>query len=236
MPKAIKKKTKKRSVGTEVDVKDRLSEIRESVQEKQKTVFTYVIIIVIGALLVGGILYYRHNSRMKSQNLASEAYKIYYNEYQATPLPDQERYQKALDLFKQAYDKKDSPRLLLYIGSSYYELGKYDEALAAFNVFLKKYSAEKDTIVLAYEKIAQIYLRKGNATEALKTLDTLYNADTPLYKDYALIHAGRILEKEGRKEEAKAKFKELADKFPDSPFVGEAESLLGEIKEPQEVK
>jgi TolA-binding protein len=50
-------------------------------------------------------------------------------------------------------------------------------------------------------------------------------------QDYALIEEGRILEKDGKKEAAAAKYKELAEKFPGSPFLEEAKAKLGEKKE-----
>ena len=52
----------------------------------------------------------------------------------------QEQYQKALDLFQQAYSKRKSPRVLLFIASSYVELEKYDDALKTLNDFTKKYA------------------------------------------------------------------------------------------------
>ena len=78
--------------------------------------------------------------------------------------------------------------------------------------------------------MAAIQLIKGDKEAALKTLDTLYKSGTIL-QDYALVEAGRILEKDGKKEEAAAKYKELTEKFPGSPFVEEAKTKLGEKKE-----
>jgi TolA-binding protein len=42
---------------------------------------------------------------------------------------------------------------------------------------------------------------------------------------------GKLLEKEGKTEEAKKKYEELAKKFPNSPFKDEVKAKLAEKKE-----
>ena len=79
--------------------------------------------------------------------------------------------------------------------------------------------------------MAQVYRQKGDSDEALKTLDAFSHFKSDLYKDYALMESGRILEKEGKLEEAKDKFKEITARFPDSPFFKEAEAKGGKKEE-----
>ena len=231
MPKAIKKKTKKKTAGAETEVKDKLSDLQRLLREKQKTVLTYGITAVVIIMAAAGILLYRNAADEKSRQLESEAYKVYYNEYQKFPVSPQDRYQRALDLFKQAYAEKKSARLMFYIANSYAELGRYDEALATLNDFVKIYSSDRDLLPLAYKEMADVQLKKGNKDEALKTLDSLYRSPASFYKDYALLESAKILESLGKKEEAIAKYRELAEKFKDSPFVEDAQSKLSEKKE-----
>jgi hypothetical protein len=73
-------------------------------------------------------------------------------------------------------------------------------------------------------------MKKGNKAEALKALDALYKSGGTIYKDLALVESARILENEGKKDEALAKYKELADKFKDSPFLAEAQAKIAEKK------
>jgi len=230
MPKAIKKKVRKKTAGTEHEVQDRLSDIKDLLRKKQRTVLTYSIAVVVIILAAAGAMFYKSTEDEKGRQLEYEAYKIYYNEYQKRPLSSQEQFQKALDLFKEAYNRKKAPRLLLYTANAFYELGRFDEALNSLNDLIKKHP-EKDLVPLAYQKIASIHLKKGNRDEALKALDILYKSPGTIYKDFALIESGRILEAAGKKEEAAAKYKELTDKFKDSPFNEEARTKLGEKKE-----
>ena len=230
MPRVIKKKSKKKNVGVEADVVDRLSDIKDQLKEKQKTVLTYGAVAAAVIVVIAGFLLYRYSEGEKARQLEYEAYKIYYNEYQ-TQASGRENYRKALDLFQQAYNKKKSARVLFYIASSDAELGSYDDALKSLGRLVKDYPADKDILPLAYQKMADIQLQKGNKDEALKTLDSLYKSIGTIYKDLALVESARILESEGKKEEALAKYKELAEKFKDSPFMAEATAKLAEKKE-----
>ncbi len=230
MPRVIKKKTKKKNVGVETEVADRISGIRDRLKEKQKTVVSYGVASAVAVVIVAGFIFYRYSEAEKARQIEYEAYKVYYNEYQKQPLSNQERYQKALDLFQQAYNKKKSARLLLYIASADMELGKYDEALKGLYQLTKNYASDKDILPLAYQKMADIQLKKGNKAEALKALDALYKSSGTIYKDLALIESAKVLESEGRKEEALAKYKELTEKFKNSPFFAEAQTKITEKK------
>ncbi len=230
MPRVIKKKTKKKNVGVETEVVDRLTDIKDQLKGKQKTVFVYGAVIAVAIVVAAGFFFYQYSEGEKARQLEYDAYKVYYNEFQKQPFAPQERYQKALDLFQQAYSKKKSARLLLYISSADAELGKYDDALKGLDQLVKNYSSDKDILPLAYQKMADIQIKKGNKGEALKALDALYKSNVIIYKDLALVESARLLESEGKKDEALAKYKELADKFKDSPFLAEALAKLAEKK------
>ncbi|MDH4231098.1 MAG: tetratricopeptide repeat protein [Nitrospirota bacterium] len=230
MPRPIKKKVKKRDIGSEDELRDTLHDFREKLRKKKKTVLVYSVIALSAVLVFGVIFFYQHTSEKDARALETRAYNSYYNLYQQRNLPNQERFQLALNLFQQAYSKRKSPRVLLYIASCYYELEKYDDALKTLNDFTKKYKTAKDLLPIAYRKTAAIQLIKHDKEAVLKTLDTLYKSG-PVFQDYALIESGRILEQEGKTSEAAEKFRELAEKFPGSPFAEEAKAKLGEKKE-----
>jgi tetratricopeptide (TPR) repeat protein len=231
MPKAIKKRTSKKAAGTEEEVRDRLVSLKDTLQERKKTVLKYGAIVLVVLIAITGFLFYDYSSKKKARMLAYEAYKIYANLYQSQPLPKEERYKKALDIFKKSYDARKSPSVPLYIAGCYYELGNYDEAIKTLRDFTQRYSNEGKLVPLAYEKLAMVYERKGDTKEAMKALETLYNLKGYIYKDLALMESARLLEREGKTDEAMKKYKELSEKFPNSPFVDEAKAKLGQKKE-----
>jgi len=231
MPKAIKKKSvHQKEVDTEIQVKDRFEGIKKTLEQKQKALVSYGLIALSAAVVIGGIAVYRFSANDKAQQLEHEAYKAYYNMYQKTPLAGQEKAQKALELFQQAYEKKKSPRVLLFIVDAYAEMAKYDDALKALDEFTKRYVREEALMPLAYQKMVALQLKKGSKDEALKTLDRISSASGDMLKDFALIQKARMLEQDGKKDEAIVKYKELTEKYPQSPYAEEAKTKSGEKK------
>jgi len=226
MPRAIKKRVPKKISDTEAEVKGRLSGLIDSLKERQKAVLKYGALILVAVIAVTGFLLYDHTSRKKARMFEYEAYKIYHGDYQRQPLKRDEQYSKSLDMFKKAYDVRKSPIPLLYIAACYYELGSYDEALKTLKDFTQRYSREEKFTPLVYQKMAMVYIKKGNTGEAMKALDILYALKGDIYKDFALMEYARLLEKEGKSEEAKKKYEELTTRFPGSPYSDEAKAKL----------
>jgi len=230
MPKQIKKRIPKKTVTSEADVKNKLAGLKDTLKERKKTALTYGGGILVILIVIVSFLVYNYTSHKKAKIFEYEAYKIYYNT-PAQSVTKEEQYKKALDIFKKAYDTRKSPTSLFYIAACYYEIGKYDDALKTLKDFTQRYSKEDRFIPLVYQKITTVYLKKGDINEATKTLDTLYSLNSDIYKDLALIEYGRLLEKAGKVEEAKKKYKELSTMFPNSPFIDEAKAKLSEKKE-----
>jgi predicted negative regulator of RcsB-dependent stress response len=230
MPKQIKKRVPKKTTISEVNVKDKLTSLKDIIRERQGRALKYGAGILVIFIAVAGFLFYYNISQKKASIFEYEAYRIYYNAYQHPPLDKDAQYKKALDMFKKAYDTKKSPLSLFYIAACCDELGKQDDALKTLKDFIQRYSNEDLFIPLVYQKMSMIYIKKDNVNEALKTLDTLYNLKGDIYKDFALMESGRLLEKEGKIEEAKKKYKELTIKFPNSPFIEEAKAKLSDKK------
>lgn len=225
MPKPIKKKiVKKTTSGT--DASETLSRLKKSVEERKRFFITVVAVVVLSAIVIGGFFLYSNTQKNKAQKLEYEAYKIYYGLYQKQPVASEERYKKAAEIFKKAYDVRKSPVSLYYIANCYYELGKYEESLNALKDLNQKFPDDEKFVPLSYYKMAMISLKKGSAEEALKSLAVLYNYKTGTYKDLSLIESGKILEAQGNVEEAKKKYEELIKDFPQSPFAEEAKARI----------
>jgi predicted negative regulator of RcsB-dependent stress response len=230
MPKAIKKRISKKTGDTELEVQERLSSLKDTLKERQTSAIKIGAGILIAIIAVVAFFVYSSTSQKKAKMLEFEGYKIYYSQ-QAQPLNKEEQYKKALDMFRKAYDTKNSPFSLFYMAACYYELGKYDDTIKTLNDFTRKYPNNEEFIPLAYQKIALTHIKKNDINGAEKALDSLYNLKGDIYKDFALIEYGKLLEKEGKAEEAKKKYEELAKKFPNSPFIEEVKAKLAEKKE-----
>jgi len=225
MPKPIKKKiVKKTTLGTEASVT--LSRLKKSAEGRKSFLITALAAVVLSVIAIGGFFLYSNTQKNKAQKLEYEAYKIYYGLYQKQPVASEERYKKAAEIFKKAYDIRKSPVSLYYIANCYYELGEYEESLNVLKDLNRKFPDDEKFIPISYYKMAIISLKKGSAEEALKSFAMLYNYKTGTFKDISLIESGKILEAQGNVEDAKKKYEELIKDFPQSPFAEEAKARV----------
>jgi len=224
MPKPIKKKIIKKVSGPEAG--ETLSRLKKSVEERKRFLITAGAAVILAVVAIGGFFLYSNTQKNKAQKLEYEAYKMYYGLYQKQPVSIEERYKKAEELFRKAYNTRKSPVSLYYIANCYYELGEYEESLNTLKELNLKFPDDDKFVPLSYYKMALINLKKGNAEEALKSFAVLYNYKTGTYKDLALIESGKILETQGRAEEAKKKYEEVIKDFPQSPFAEEAKAIV----------
>lgn len=224
MPKVIKKRLDKK-VHTEEDIKDTLKDIKERISQRQRT-FVYILIGFLFVIIsVTGFFIYTKTSLNTALELEAEGYNLYYGDYLKQPMSNDERYRKALDLFKRSYDAKKRAHVLLYIANCHYELGNYDEAIKTLTELNNRFS-DPQIISLSYYKMAMAYMKKGEKDNALNTLKNIYTIKGSTINDVALLESGKILESIGKTAEAKEKYKELINKFPKSALLDEAKKRL----------
>ncbi len=226
MPRVIKKQTEKK-VSTEREVQETLTEIKERLQHRQKMLIVSLIafIVIIGSVV--GYIIYNKSVSSKASMLEYEGYKIYYGQFQTNPELSDDRYKKALVKFKESYDTKKNPNVLFYIANCHYEIGDYDEAIKTLKELTSRFS-EPQIVSYSYYKMAMAYLKKNDTENALKNLHTLSKYKEGVLQDIALIEIAKILESTNKAEEAKGTYKELIEKYPQSPFINEAKLKVGE--------
>ncbi len=226
MPKVIKKRTEKFD-GSDESLQETVEDIRSRLKERQRTLVIGLVVVLAVIVCVGGFYIYSKSQTDKAAGLQREAFQLYYSENAAQPSLAGDNYKKALDLFRKSYDVKKKADVLLYIGYCQYQLGNYDEAIKTLKDLTEKFTDPR-IVPLAYYKMAEAYLNKNDATNALAVMNTLANLKDNIFHDMALMESGKILEAQGKKDEAKAKYKELIAKYPNSALAGEAKARIGE--------
>lgn len=127
------------------------------------------------------------------------------------------------------YSSTDAGNLAnLYAGLSYFNLGKYTEAVT----YLEKFSTKGDAMVspTATAALANAYAQTGNVDEAISTLkkaadmadskaDDVNNSVSPTF----LLQAGKLLESQNKKDEALKLYQDIKKKYVNSSLVQSSE-------------
>lgn len=221
MPKVIKKRTEKKAHHEE-GIKETVYDIRDKIKERQRALVYALVIFLAVVVSVAGFAIYYSGKKGEAHEYEIKGYRSYHGEFLSQPMNPDERYKQALEFFKKSYKAKKNPNVLMYIANCQYELGDYDKAIATLRE-LNTHSLEPGVISLLFYKLSMAHLKKGeevNAMESLKRIGSI--KDGPL-KDLALFERGRILEGMQKGDDAAAVYKELAEKFPASPFAAVAQ-------------
>lgn len=232
MPKAIKKRVKKPAPA--VSEKNLIDETKKFIEAKKRPLMVSAAAVVLALLVVTGYPMYKKSIENRAAGFEYEGYRYLNNLYIKGPLPEKERFEKAAEGFRKAYETKKTPYALLNMANSHYLAGNYEEAMKAIDELSLRFRKSRDIMPIALYKKAMIYASRGEAEEGLKTLDGLYKSDFDFFRDLALVESARMLEALGRAEEAKAKYEALLKEFPDSAFNEEAVSKTGGKEKPEE--
>ena len=127
------------------------------------------------------------------------------------------------------YSSTDAGNLAnLYAGLSYFNLGKYTEAVT----YLEKFSTKGDAMVspTATAALANAYAQTGNVDKDISTLkkaadmadskaDDVNNSISPTF----LLQAGKLLESQNKKDEALKLYQDIKKKYVNSSLVQSSE-------------
>jgi len=115
-----------------------------------------------------------------------------------------------------------------HYGSSMAALGKYDEAVAAFDDVVRRAGADSLYGRMARLGKADTQARAGQFDAAIATWKELASStDADLPKDAILMELAKAYEAAGRTEEARKTFNQVVDEHPTSPYSAEARAELG---------
>lgn len=196
----------------------------------KKQIITGVVVVLL--VVAGAILYnvFVAGPREDKASTAIAKGEQYFNE---------EQFDKALNgdgagyvgfvKIASDYSSTDAGNLAkLYAGLSFYNLGKYTEAVT----YLEKFSTKGDAMVspTATAALANAYAQTGNVDQAISTLkkaadmadskaEDVNNSISPTF----LLQAGKLLESQKKNDEALKIYQDIKKKYVNSSLVQSSE-------------
>lgn len=226
MPKMIKKRAVKKKSSQGDEVKSSALQALDVLKKRQKQIITAVSAVAVIVVLYIFFAFYSSSLKNKAYSLEMEANRIYYGSDKDESASDEDKWKKALEIYKKSIDITTTPSALFYLGNCYFNLGEYEKAIKEYSVFTDKFGGEKGIVALVYQKLASAYFRTGQNDNALETLGKLAKVESGIFRDTALIIEARYHEKAGQKEKALDQYRTILTEFPTSPWSVEAKSKV----------
>lgn len=190
-----------------------------------------VLILVAAAAVFGGVYLYRHSFDEKAayqMSLALEAY------HKASPVASSDNLKPVKELFegviKQYPSSPAAEEARYYLGNCYFLMSEYDQALRAYEEYLKKLSSGRFA-PMAQEGRAQAWVGKKDLINAAKEYENLIkNYDSYPMLSEVLMTLGQLYERMNNPQEALRIYKQVVQKFPESQEKTQAQRKIDSIK------
>ena len=247
----MKRKERHQLKGNEVA--EMIVSARTAFEANRSRITVIVVIIVVAAGLVAGIAAWRRSTSSRAEQLLAEA-MVAFNArvipVTASPTEPGEvpaaasigatgsfptevaKLNAALPKLKaaaDAYPDTDAGITARYhYASALAGVGKYDEAIRAFDEVISRAGANSLYGEMALFGKADTQTRHGQLDGAIATWQSLASStDEALPKDAILMELGKTYQAAGKTEEARKMFNQLVDEHPTSPYTAEARAELG---------
>ena len=223
------------------------SEARTWLQERQKTLAVLAALIAVASVAALLASYFSGKAESQAAEMFGVALKLLSRPVQSSstpnesdpeddpPFPSQRAKDEAvlqeLSRLRTVHPKtRAAHTAALPLGEAAYRLGKYDQALNAFEDFLKAVPQTDPLRAEALEGEGYVFEAKRQLEQALLTYDQLATVTKGEFMTgMGLYHRARILVQQGKKDDAAKAFVELKSNYPTSTasrLAGERISLL----------
>jgi outer membrane protein assembly factor BamD (BamD/ComL family) len=197
-------------------------------------------VLVLAAALVGGVFYVDRQAAQKAQDLEQEAMRSLTSSSANDPQKADHALKEAIAKYRQIVDQyprtATAPLALYHLGNTLVQANDFGAAIEAYQRFLASYSSNPSMAGLVQQRLAYVYLHKGDRDQAVKALTGILETPGTLNRDQALFELARLEESQARPEGALARYQELIKTYPNSPFTSEAtiRTKIMDVKKSQE--
>jgi tetratricopeptide (TPR) repeat protein len=94
-----------------------------------------------------------------------------------------------------------------------------DEAVAIYTSALKDFGSDISLTNFIYNGLGAAYSQKGDFAAAIEYYEKIVGSTSPVLKDSALFHLGRLYEAMGQSDKSQDAYRQLGTDFPDSMFA-----------------
>jgi outer membrane protein assembly factor BamD (BamD/ComL family) len=210
------------------------------VQDYRRPLLVGLGVLMLAAVVVGGVFYVDRQASQKAQDLEREAMRALSVPSANDPQKADRALKEAIARYRQIVDQyprtSSAPLALYHLGNTLVQANDLSGAIEVYQRFLVLYSSNPSMAGLVQQRLAYVFLLKGDRDQAVKALTAILQTPGTLNRDQALFELARLEESQSRPEGALAHYQELIKTYPNSPFTSEAtiRTKIMDVKKSQE--
>lgn len=201
----------------------------------RRTLMTGIVVAIAVVILLGALYLVQYQQEQEALALEHQAAQAYLDRSLVDDDTSTEKLQKAITLYRriiEEFPRTASARSAWYmIGNALAEQDDHAGAIEAYQRFIDQAGNSPALLGLVYQRLGASYLASGNHEKGITAYTQVLQMPQTLNKDQVIFELAKLEEHEKRNDEALARYKQLLDEHPNSPYASEA-TLRVKILEP----
>ncbi len=196
------------------------------------------VLLLLVALGIWGWRQYQERRERQGMELQAQAHQVYKNAMDQTDESvRKDLLAKAVDRFQKVIQQYQGTRAswmaMVYRGHACYALGRYEEAIHDYESSMEAAPSRdsEEMKALALQGLGYAWMAKGDLDKAITCFQGLKERGGTTFQRTAQWNIARCYERQGRKQEALAAYKEIEESFPDGYFAHLAKAKVAELSE-----
>ncbi len=201
----------------------------------RRALITGIIVAVLVMILLGALLWIQHQQEQEALALEHQAAQVYLDRSLDDVDAAKEKLQEAVTLYRRIIEEfprtASAQSAWYFIGNALAEQNDQAGAIDAYQRFIDQAGNPPALLGLVYQRLGSSYLANGEREKGINAYMQVLQMPQTLNKDQVLFELAKLEEHETRNDEALARYKQLLDEHPNSPYASEA-ALRVRILEP----
>ncbi len=201
-------------------------------------IITGMIVAGLVMILLGGLLWLQYQQEQDALALEHQAAQAYLDRSLEDVDAAKEKLQEAVTLYRQVleeFPRTTSAQLAWYfIGNALAEQNDHAGAIDAYQHFINQAGTPPALLGLVYQRLGATYLANGEREKGINAYTQVLHIPQTLNKDQALFELAKLEEYENHDDQALARYKQLLDEYPTSPYASEVALRIKILEPPPE--
>ena len=201
----------------------------------RRALITGIVVAIMVMIILGALVWVQHQQEQEALALEHQAAQAYLDRSLDDVDAAKEKLQEAVTLYRRIIEEfpgSASARSAWYvIGNALAEQNDHAGAIEAYQHFIDQAGNSPALLGLVYQRLGASYLASGNREKGFNAYSQVLQMPQTLNKDQVLFELAKLEEHEKRNDEALARYKQLLDEHPNSPYASET-TLRVKILEP----
>ncbi len=207
-------------------------------ERHRRALMTGIGVAIMAIILLGALAWIQHQQEQDALALEHQAARAYLDRSLDDVEAARESLTEAVTLYRRIIEEfprtASAQSAWYFIGNALAEQNDHAGAIDAYLHFIDRAGSSPALLGLVYQRLGASYLAHGERDKGITAYTQVLHMPHTLNKDQVLFELAKAEEHEQHPDEALARYQQLLDEHPNSPFASEATLRVRILEPPSE--